>query len=149
MKLLMKLFNLLAIEMKKIQILMDKPVLVGLSILEISKIVMSEFWYDCVKTKYGEKANFTCYIDTDSFIVYIKTEDIYVDIAKDVETRLDTSNYEVDRPFPKGKNKTLIGLMTDGLSGKIIAEFALLRPKPCKKCIIGSSGTLCLLVTFE
>ena len=86
---------------------MNKPVHLGLSILELSKILMYEFWYDYVKPKYGEKVKL-CYMDTDSFIVYIKTDDIYKDIAEDVETRFDTSNYELDRPLPKGKNKNKI-----------------------------------------
>ena len=111
--------NLLAIKMKKTEILMNKPVHLGLSILELSKILMYEFWYDYVKPKYGEKAKL-CYMDTDSFIVYIKTDDIYKDIAEDVETRFDTSNYELDRPLPKGKNKKVIGLMKDELGRKII-----------------------------
>ena len=70
----------------------------------MSKTVMYKFCYDYVKSKYEEKAKF-CDMDPDSFIVYIKTEDIYADIVKDVETRFDTSNYELDRPLPKGKNK--------------------------------------------
>ena len=82
--------------MKKTEILMNKPVYLGLSILELSIILMYEFWYDYVKPKYGEKAKL-CYMDTDSFIVYIKTDDIYKDILEDVETRYDTSNYELDR----------------------------------------------------
>ena len=61
--------------MKKTQILMNKPVYVGLSMLELSKIVMYEFWYDYVKPKYGENAKL-CFMDTKSFIVHIKTEDI-------------------------------------------------------------------------
>ena len=65
----------------------------GLLILQISKIVICEFWYDYIKPKHGEKAKL-CYMDTGSFIFYIKTEEIYSDIAKDVETRFDTSNYE-------------------------------------------------------
>ena len=65
---------------------MNKPVYLGLSMSEISKIVMDEFWYDCVKTKYEEKTKF-CHIDTDNFIVYIKIEDIYSNIAKYVEIR--------------------------------------------------------------
>ena len=81
---------------------MNKPVYVGLSIFEISKIVMYEFWYDYTKQRYGEKVKL-CYMDTDSFNVYIKTEDIYVDIAKDVETRFNTSNYESERPLPRPK----------------------------------------------
>ena len=70
---------------------MNKPVYFGLSILESSKSVINEFWYDFVKLKYGRKAKL-CYMDTGSFIVYIKTEDIYIYIVKDVETRFDTSN---------------------------------------------------------
>ena len=75
---------------------------------------MYEFWYDFVKPKYGEKAKL-CYMDTDSFIVYIKIDDIYKDLAEDVETRSDTSNYELDRPIPKGKNNKAIGLLKDEL----------------------------------
>ena len=71
---------------------MMKPVYLGLSILELSKIVMYEFWYDFVKPKYGEKAKLY-YMDTESFILYIKTDDIYKDIAEDAETRLNVSNY--------------------------------------------------------
>ena len=62
-------------------------------------------------------------MDTDSFIAYIKTDDIYKDIAEDVETRLDTSNYEIDRPMPKGKNTKIIGLMKDELGGETMAKF--------------------------
>ena len=58
-----------------------------------------------------------CYVDTDSFIMHIKTEDFYIDIADDVEKRFDTSNYECDRPLPTGKNKKVIGLMKDELGG--------------------------------
>ena len=83
---------------------MNKPVYLGFSILILSKKLMYEFCYDNVKPKYGEKAKL-CYMDTDSFIVYIKTDDIYKDIAEDVKTRFDTSNYEFDRPLPKGQNK--------------------------------------------
>ena len=89
---------------------MNKPIYLGLLILELSKTVMQEFWYDYVKPRYGEKAKL-CYIDTDSFIVYIKTEGIYMDIAKDVVTRFDTSNCELDRPFSKEKNKKVVGLI--------------------------------------
>ena len=106
---------------------MNKPIYLGLSILEISKILMYEFWYDYMKPKYGDNIKL-CYMDTDSFIIYIKTEDFYKDIADDVEKRFDTSNYEVDRPLPTGKNK-VIGLMKDELNGRIMTEFVALRPK--------------------
>ena len=68
-------------------------------------------------------------LDTDSFIINIKTEDFSEDIADDVEKRYDTSNYKVNRPLAKGKNKKLIGLMKDELGGKIMIEFVSLRPK--------------------
>ena len=68
-------------------------------------------------------------MDTDSFIMNIKTNDFYEDIANDVENRFDTSNYEVSRPLPMGENKKVIGLMKDEIGGKIITEFVTLRPK--------------------
>ena len=70
-----------------------------------------------------------CYMDTDSFIMHIKTKDFYKDIADDVEKRFDSSNYEINRPLPAGKNKKVIGLMKDELGGKIMTEFVALRPK--------------------
>ena len=90
--------NLLTIEMKKTKVKMNKPVYLGLSILEISKTVMYEFWYDYMKPKYGDNVKL-CYMDTDSFIMHTKTKDFYKDIANDVEKRFDTSNYEVHRPL--------------------------------------------------
>ena len=80
--------------MRKTEILMNKSVCLGLSILELSKILIYEFWYDYVKQKYGEKVKL-CNTDTNSFIVYIKIGDIYKDFAEDVETRFDTVNYEL------------------------------------------------------
>ena len=83
---------------------MNKPVYLylDLSILELSKIVMWEFCYDYIKPKYGEKAKLY-YMDTDSFLVYIKTDDIYKEIAEGVEKKFDTSDYEIDRQIPNGK----------------------------------------------
>ena len=115
-------------EMKKTNVKMNKPIYLGLSILEISKILMYQFWYDYMKPKYGNDVKL-CYMNTDSFIMNIKTNDFYEDIANDVENRFDTSNYEVNRPLPMGKNKKAIGLMKDELGGKIITEFVTLRLK--------------------
>ena len=81
-----------------------------------------------MKPKYGDNVKL-CYMDTDSFITHIKTEDFYKDIAGDVEKRFDTSNYEMNRPLPIGKNEKVIGLMKDELGGKIMTEFVALRPK--------------------
>ena len=114
--------------MKKTKVKMNKPIYLGLSILEISKTLMYEFWYDYMKPKYANNVKL-CYMDTDSFIMNIKTNDFYKDISNDVENRFDTSNYEVNRPLLTGKNKKIIGLMKDELGGKIITEFVTLRPK--------------------
>ena len=79
--------------MKKTQITMNKFVYLGLSILDLTKPVMYEFWYDYVKPKCDENANI-CYMETDSLIVHVKTYDIYKNIAEDVEEKFDTSNFE-------------------------------------------------------
>ena len=92
------------IEMKKTKVRMNKPIYLGISILEISKILMYEFWYDYMKPKYGNNVKL-CYMDADSFIMNIKTNDFYEDIANDVENRFDTSNYEVNRPLPMGRTR--------------------------------------------
>ena len=92
------------IEIQKTQILMNKPVYLGLSILELSKILIQEVWYDYAKPKFGEKAKL-CYMDTDSFIVHIKIDDIFRDITEDVGIRFDTSDFELGRAQPKVKNK--------------------------------------------
>ena len=114
--------------MKKTKVKMKKPIYLGLSILEISKILMYEFWYDYMKPKYNNNVKL-CYMDTDSFIMDIKTNDFYKDIANDVENRFDTSDYEVSRLLPMGKNKKVICLMKDELGEKIITEFVTLMPK--------------------
>ena len=98
--------DLSIIEMNKTKVKMNKPIYLRLSILEISKILMYEFWYDYMKPKYGNDVKL-CYMDTDSFIMNIKTEDFYKDIANDVEKRFDTSNCEVNRPLPMERIKKL------------------------------------------
>ena len=113
--------NLSIIEMKKVKVKMNKPIYLGLSILEISKIIMYEFWYDYVKKKYGDMVKL-CYMDTESLIMTIKAKDFYKDIAQDVEERFDTSNYDADRPLPKGKNKKVMGLMKDELVTEFVTE---------------------------
>ena len=109
---------------------MTKPLYLGMSILDISKILMYEFWYDYINQKYGDRAKL-CYTDTDSFIIYIKTEDFFEDISNDIERWFDTSNYDKNdkRPLPIGKNKKVPGLFKDELGGKIITEVVALRPK--------------------
>ena len=97
---------------------MNKAISLGMSILDIGKKLMYEFWYNCIKPKYGDKAR-RCYMETDSFVIYIKNEDFYKDIANDVD----------ERPLPIGKNKKVIGLFKDELGGKIMTEFLALSAK--------------------
>ena len=104
--------NVLAIETKEANVKMNKSVYLGMSILDISKTLMYEFWYDYIKPKYQNKSKL-CYMDTDSFAIHIKTEDVYEDIANDVEKWFDISNYDEndDRPLPIGKNKKEISFL--------------------------------------
>ena len=121
---------MLSIEMKKIKVKMNKPVYLGMSILYISKTFMYKFWYDYIKPKYEDTVKL-CYMDTDSFIIHIITEDFFEDISNDVEKWFDTSNYDKNdkRPLPIGKNKKVIGLFKDELGGRIMKEFCALRAK--------------------
>ena len=107
---------------------MSKPVYLGLSILEIIKTLMYEFWYDYIKLIIKTIQNVTWIQKVLSLILKQK---IYIteDIANDVEKRFDNSNYEVNRPLPKGKNKKVIGLMKHELEAKIMTGFVALRPK--------------------
>ena len=98
--------NLMEIKMKQTKVKVNKPVYLGMSILDISKILMYEFWYDYIKSKYQDRAKL-CYMDTESVIINIKTEDFYEDIANNVEKQFDTSNCDIDdkRPLPIGKKQ--------------------------------------------
>ena len=119
--------DLLIMEMKKVEVKMNKPKYLGQAILDISKTVMYEFWYDYIKLKYVK----LCYMDTDSFAMNINTEDFFKDIADDVKSWFDTSSYkEKDkRPLPIGINKKVIDKFKDELGGKIMTEFCALKPK--------------------
>ena len=123
--------NLMGCEMGKIKVVMNKPVYLGQAILDLSKIVMYEFHHDYMVPKYGLEKLKLCYMDVDSLVYDIKTEDFYEDIANDVEARFDTSGYSKTdfRPLPIGLNKKVIGLMKDELGGKIMTDFMALRPK--------------------
>ena len=120
----------MAIEMRKTEVLMDKPIAVGQAVLDISKTLMYEFWYDYLRSKYQDKTKL-CYMDTDSFIIYIETDDFYKDISNDVDKWFDTSNYDKNdnRPLKIAKNKKVIGKFKDELGGKLLLEFVALRAK--------------------
>ena len=115
--------------MGKVRVKMNKPVYLGQAILDLSKTIMYEFHCDYIKKKYNWEDLKLLYMDTDSLVYNIKTEDYYKDIAEDVETRFDTSGYEPGRLLPIGKNKKVISLMKDESGGKIMKEFISLRPK--------------------
>ena len=94
--------------------------------------------------KYGLEKLKLCYMDTDSLLYDIKTEEYYEDIADDVPARFNTSGYCPDRPLPVGLNKKVIGLMKDELGGKIMTEFMALRPKLYSyKVLDGSEDNKC------
>ena len=145
--------DLMIMEMRKVEVKMNEPIYLGQAILDISKTLMYEFWYDYIKPKYGNKARL-CYRDTDSLIIYVETDDFYKDIASDVDNWFDTSIYNKNdnRPLEIGKNKKVIGKFEDGPGGKIMTEFCALiakayaykldddtehkKAKGTKKCIV-------------
>ena len=114
--------------MRKTQILMNKPAYLGLSISDLSKNVMYAIWYDYVKPKCCKNEQL-CYMDTDSFIVYVKADNIWKDIEQEVETRFDTSSFKLDRPLPKPKKKNVVRIMNAESGGKLMKELIGLRAK--------------------
>ena len=122
--------NLVSVHMKKTSLTMNKPVYLGMCILELSKTIMFDFHYNYIKSKYGDKAKLL-FTDTDSLMYEIETEDFYKDISGDVKDRFDTSDYPENHPsgIPTGINKKVLGMMKDETAGKIIKEFVGLRSK--------------------
>ena len=113
---------------KKTRVKMNKPLYLGMSILDISKMLMYKFWYDYFKPKYVDRAKL-CY--TDALLFALKPKIFFEDISNDVEKWFDTSNHDKNdkRPLPTEKNKKVPGLFKDELGGNIITEFVALRPK--------------------
>ena len=132
--------DLLAIKMKKIKVKMNNPAHLDLPTLDVSKTLMHEFWYDYTTPKYQNNAKL-CYMDTDSFIIHIKTEGFYKDVDNDVKKWFDTSNYNEDdkRPLPVGKNKKVIGLFKGELGRKIMKKFVGLKARSYGYLIDGDS----------
>ena len=122
--------NLISVHMKKTSLTMNKPVYLGMCILDLSKTIMYDFHYNYIKPKYGVKAKLL-FTDTDSFMYEIETEDFYKDISKDVKDRFDTSDYPENHPsgIPTGINKKVLGMFKDEAAGKRIKEFVGLRAK--------------------
>ena len=122
--------NLVSVHMRKTSLLMNKPVYLGMCILDLSKTIMYDFHYNYIKSKYADKAKLL-FTDTDSLMYEIETEDFYKDIAGDVKDKFDTSDYPENHPsgIPTGENKKVLGMMKDEAAGKIIKEFVGLRSK--------------------
>lgn len=121
--------NLVAIQMNRLQITLNKPIYVGFSVLELSKALMYDFHYKYIIPKY-EKRVTLLYTDTDSLIYEIKTDDFYKDIEPDIDARFDTSDFPPQNVFglPR-KNKKVLGMFKDECNGKIITEFIGLKAK--------------------
>ena len=122
--------NLVAIHMKKTKLVFNKPVYLGMSILDLSKTLMYKFHYKYIKSKYGERAKLL-FTDTDSLCYEIATPDFYKDISQDIKSMFDTSNYPKDHPsgIETGVNKKVIGMFKDEVCGGQITEFVGLRAK--------------------
>ena len=122
--------NLVSVHLKKTSLTMDKPVYLGMCILDLSKTIMYDFHYNYIKPKYGAKTKLL-FTDTDSLMYEIETEDFYKDISEDVKDRFDTSDYPESHPsgIPTGINKKVLGMFKDEAAGKIIKEFVGLRAK--------------------
>ena len=122
--------NLISVHMKKTSLTMNKPVYLGMCILDLSKTIMYDFHYNYIKPKYGDKAKLL-FTDTDSLMYEIETEDFYKDISEDVKDRFDTSDYPEIHPsgIPTGINKKVLGMFKDEAAGKVIKEFVGLRAK--------------------
>ena len=124
--------DLLIMEMKKTEVKINKPIYLGQAILDISKTLMFDFWYDYLKPMYGDKIRL-CYTVTDSFFMHIKPEDFYKNISADVDKCFDTSNFDKNdnRPLEIGKNKKALGKFKDKIGGKKMTKFCGIRAKTC------------------
>ena len=122
--------ELIAIHMKRTNLTFNKPIYLGMCILDLSKTIMYDFHYNYIKKKYGDKAKLL-FTDTDSLMYEIQTEDFYKDISGDVKDRFDTSDYPPNHPsgIPTGCNKKVLGMFKDEVAGRYIDEFVGLRAK--------------------
>jgi hypothetical protein len=120
--------NLVAIHMKRTKLLYNKPIYLGMCILDLSKTLMYDFHYNYVKKKYGDRAKLL-FTDTDSLMYEIKTDDFFQDIKDDVDKLFDNSDYPKDHMCYNSKNKKVIGMFKDEAAGRQIEEFVGLRSK--------------------
>ena len=119
--------NLVGVEKVKATVKLNKPIYVGMSILDLSKLHMYSFYYDVLKRKYNENVRLA-YTDTDSFVVHIKTADVYDDL-KNIANYMDFSGYDKSHKCYDNTNKKVLGKFKDECNGKIITKFIGLKPK--------------------
>ena len=122
--------DLMAIEMRKTSVLMNKPIYIGQTVLDFSKILMYDFWYGYLKPMYKNNIKL-CHMDTDSFIFHVKTDDFYKDISDTLDKWFDTSKNDkkLDRPIEYDVNTGVLGMFKDELKGSIMIEFVSLASK--------------------
>ena len=121
--------SLIGVRLLQEVVKLDKPIYIGFTVLELSKLAMYEFHYLHMLPKYGPHRLKLCFTDTDSLLYEIKTEDIYEDMKADLDQWYDTSDYAPNHPLYSEKNKKIPGKMKDEQNGQIIEEFVGLRAK--------------------
>ena len=119
--------DLVGIQNRKERVLLNKPIYVGMSVLDLSKHLMYDYYYNHLKVKYADRVKLL-YTDTDSVIVHVQTDDLYKDMLESAAI-YDTSNYPADHPLFSTANKKVIGKFKDELGGKVMTEFVGIRPK--------------------
>jgi len=123
--------DLALVENVKGKILLSKPIAVGCTILEIAKLVMYEFYYDCLLPKFGDRLHL-CFTDTDSFICHVESEDLVADL-RSISDRLDTSNFVPDHPLFSEANRRTLGKFKSETADVPPTEFCGLRSKKCTR----------------
>ena len=119
--------DLAAVQLHKSRLVLNRPVYVGMSVLDLSKCLMYDFYYNQLKAEYGDRCELL-YTDTDSLLLEIQTNDVYRDMAERADL-YDTSDYPKDHPLHSTANKKVLGKMKDECAGRQIAEYVGLRPK--------------------
>lgn len=131
--------DLVAVESSRVKVTLTKPIYVGAAILELSKLHMYSFFYERLKSRYGDKARLI-YTDTDSLVLSIETDDVYEDMKEDADI-YDTSNYPAEHPLFTTVNKKVVGKFKDEMGGIPITEFVALRSKMyAYETLDGSAG---------
>ena len=127
--------NLVGFEKTKAKLKLDKPIFLGKTILDLSKLHMYQFYYDVLKKKYNDNIKLV-YADTDSYVIQTQTEDIYKDF-KGLREHMDFSDYHVEHPCHDKANKKVLGKCKDELNGQMITSFIGLKPKSCAFQVYG------------